>query len=87
MERLRDDLGCQVVILACNTASVHALRKLQNLYRESGFHLLGITYPACEAVRDHSYDHVTLLATDATIRSGVYPHYITSLSDRMVTVE
>lgn len=87
VEKLRDDFDCQVVILACNTASVHALRRLQNLYRGSGFYLLGITYPACESVRDHLYDHVTLFATDATIRSSVYPHYITSLSDQAVTVE
>ena len=38
------DQGCDVIILACNTASVHALRWLQReVYPDK--HILGVTVP------------------------------------------
>ena len=41
--------GVDVVILACNTASVHALRWLQNEVF-LGKNILGVTVPGAEAV-------------------------------------
>lgn len=43
------DRGATVVILACNTASVHALRWLQQEIFV-GRYILGVTFPGAEAV-------------------------------------
>ncbi len=43
------DRGADVVILACNTASVHALRWMQQEVF-IGRHILGVTVPGAEAV-------------------------------------
>jgi glutamate racemase len=49
--------GAQVVILACNTASVHALRWLQReIYPDR--HILGVTVPGAEAVVEGGYKKI-----------------------------
>lgn len=69
------DQWCDVVILACNTASVHALRHLQNTLPKHQ-RILGVTYPACEAIRDGDFKRVLVISTDATKKSWIYKHYI-----------
>ena len=79
------DQWCDVVILACNTASVHALRHLQNTLPKHQ-RILGVTYPACEAVRDGNFKNVLVISTDATKKSWIYTHYIHQIAWNKVWV-
>jgi glutamate racemase len=48
--------GCELVILACNTASAEALRKIQHEYlplHHPGKHVLGVIIPAAEEAVAH----------------------------------
>src|SRR5690554_2361207 len=48
------DKGCDLVVLACNTASAKALRKIQqfNLVNYPGKRVLGVIRPSAEIVGD-----------------------------------
>lgn len=69
--------GCQLVILACNTASAKALRSIQmlDLQRlDPTRRVLGVIRPTVEAVcKLTTSRHVGVLATAGTINSAVHP--------------
>jgi len=61
--------GCQLIILACNTASAEALRKIQQNYES----VLGVVRPlAEEASQKTSNKKIAVLGTTSTIDSGAY---------------
>ena len=68
--------GCELVILACNTASAVALRRLQQEFLPQRFpdrRVLGIVQPTVEELLKYTKSRVVgLLATSATVRSGMY---------------
>ncbi len=69
------DAGCPLVILACNTASAVALRKMQQevlSLEYPGRRVIGIVRPFGEYLSAQSYQHVGLLATPATVTFGYY---------------
>ena len=68
---------CQLIILACNTASAKALRTIQqnDLLRPeyAGRRVLGVIRPTVEVIGDLSKSrHVGLLATSGTVKSNSY---------------
>ena len=66
--------GCPLVILACNTASAVALRRIQQEVLPSEFpdrRVLGVIRPTVEAIA--SMERVGVFATPATVASGAYP--------------
>lgn len=71
------EMGCHLVILACNTASAKALRSIQindlpNLDPER--RVLGVIRPTVEYIGDITRNrHVGVLATSGTIKSESYP--------------
>ena len=75
-----------VVILACNTASVHALRWLQQEVF-IGRHILGVTVPWAEAVVEGGYRKIGVLATEATVRSRMYKERVHILDDSVIVEE
>lgn len=91
VERLFE-LGCSLVVLACNTASAVALRRIQQQWlprRYSERRVLGVLVPLVEAVtgipwhqeapsKDETHDAVTvaIFATTRTVTSGAYPEEI-----------
>lgn len=78
--------GADVVILACNTASVHALRWLQNeVY--PGRHILWVTVPGAEAVVEWWYKKIWVLATEATVRTRMYKERVHILDDTVIVEE
>ncbi|MBQ3741858.1 MAG: glutamate racemase [Prevotella sp.] len=70
------ELGCQLVILGCNTASAKALRTIQqrDLPRLApDRRVLGVIRPTAEVIGDLTQTrHVGLLATEGTIKSDSY---------------
>ena len=77
------DAGCDLVILACNTASAAALRRMQEDWVPPGKRVLGVFVPLIEALterhwgdnsppREVAIKHVALFATPATVASRAF---------------
>lgn len=70
------EMGCHLVILACNTASAKALRSIQmkNLPNlDVSRRVLGVIRPTVECIGDVTISrHVGVLATEGTIKSESY---------------
>lgn len=70
------DLGCELVILACNTASAKALRSIQqkDLPKMNGNRrVLGVIRPTTEIIGHHTQTgHVAVLGTTGTVSSKSY---------------
>ncbi len=77
------DAGCDLVILACNTASAAALRRMQESWVPRDKRVLGVFVPLIEAMtrrqwgdnsppREVGVQHVALFATPATVRSRAF---------------
>lgn len=68
--------GAEIVILACNTASANALRKIQQEIlptKYPGKRVLGIIIPTIEEIEKYSKSgHIGILATKATVESKIY---------------
>ncbi len=71
------EMGCQLVILACNTASAKALRSIQqnDLNRiDPNRRVLGVIRPAVESIGNMTKNgHVGILGTVGTVLSNSYP--------------
>ena len=86
------ELGCPLVILACNTASAKALRTIQQINLpviDATRRVLGVIRPTAECIGEITRSrHVGILATAGTIRSESYLLEIHKLSpDIVVTGE
>ena len=77
------DAGCDLVILACNTASAAALRRMQEGWVPSDKRVLGVFVPLIEALTERKWGdnspprevdvkHVALFATPATVSSRAF---------------
>lgn len=76
-------MGCDLVILACNTASAKALRTIQQkdlpIWAPEK-RVLGVIRPSVEALaRYTSNGHIGILATSGTVASASYPLEIEKL--------
>ena len=71
------DQGCDLVILACNTASAKALRQIQQVdlpKRNDHKRVLGVIRPTTEQLGHMTASGVVgVLGTEGTVRSGSYP--------------
>ncbi len=70
------DHDCDLVILACNTASAKALRQIQQVdlpLRNDGKRVLGVLRPTTESVGEFTLsNHVGILGTTGTVKSESY---------------
>ncbi len=75
--------GCDLVILACNTASAAALRRMQEKWIPADKRVLGVFVPLIEALTERQWGdnspprevgvkHVALFATPATVASRAF---------------
>ncbi len=75
--------GCDLVILACNTASATALRRMQESWVPRDKRVLGVFVPLIEALTERQWGdnspprevavrHVALFATPATVASRAF---------------
>ena len=69
--------GCELVILACNTASAKALRSIQQLdlpKKYPNHRVLGVIRPTAEVIGNYtSSEEIGVMGTRGTINSGSYP--------------
>lgn len=82
VERLWE-AGCDLIILACNTASAAALRRMQESWLPEDKRVLGVFVPLIEAMTERQWGdnspprevdvkHVALFATPATVSSRAF---------------
>ncbi|MEQ5868618.1 aspartate/glutamate racemase family protein [Sagittula sp. NFXS13] len=94
VSRLFDE-GCDLVVLACNTASAAALRRMQENWIPRDKRVLGVFVPLIEAMterqwgdnsppREVAVNHVALFATPATVSSRAFQR---ELSFRAIGVD
>lgn len=70
------DQGCELIIVACNTASADALRHVQNIYQGKPV-ILGVIIPAVEeALKKSRFGNIGLIATRGTVESKAYEREI-----------
>ena len=75
VEHLFDVQDCALVILACNTASASALRKLQQTWLPDAYpdrRILGVVVPTIEYAIDRGHQKIGLIGTNYTVKSNVY---------------
>lgn len=70
------DMGCPLVILACNTASAKALRTIQQrdlLNEDPAKRVLGVIRPTAEIIGNYTASkEIGVLGTKGTVQSGSY---------------
>lgn len=78
--------GCHLVIIACNTASAQALRKLQQEWLPNHYpdrRVLGVIKPLAEAAANLNFKKIGIIGTKATINSQTYPKEIKELNSQV----
>jgi glutamate racemase len=78
--------GCQLIILACNTASSEALRKIQQEYLPKHHpkkRVLGVVIPSCETAVEAGYKKIGIMATNSTVESNSYVREIKKIKKRV----
>ena len=78
--------GCQLIVIACNTATILALRKIQQEYLPTHYpqrRVLGVLVPTLEEVVRQKVKRLGVLATVATVNSAVYIQEIKKLDGKI----
>jgi glutamate racemase len=79
--------GCQLIILACNTASAEALRRIQQEHlpaKHPNKKVLGVLIPAAEVAAAEG-QRIGVIATAGSVASGAWPREIHRINpDRKV---
>lgn len=82
------EMGCHLVILACNTASAKALRSIQQKdlpQIDPDRRVLGVIRPAVESIGEYTRNgHVGILGTTGTVLSNSYPIELEKWADGKV---
>ncbi len=82
---------CQLIIIACNTASAKALRSIQQKVLPHHYphkRVLGIIRPSVEAVKDYAPQSVIALwATEGTVKSDSYALELQKLAPHLQLVQ
>jgi len=79
------EMGCPLVVLACNTASAKALRNIQQNdlpQIDPERRVLGVIRPAVESIDAYTKNgHIGILGTTGTINSNSYPIELSKWAD------
>jgi len=77
---------CHLIIIACNTASAHALRRLQQEWLPKHYpnrRVLGVIKPLAESTASHNFKKIGIIGTTATINSKAYLREIHELNPKL----
>lgn len=79
--------GCRLIIIACNTASAQALRKIQQEYLPKKYpqlKVLGVIRPLAEAAAQHKkFNRIGVIGTSSTISSESYIKELKHLKSKL----
>ena len=75
--------GCQLIVIACNTASAEALRKIQQEWLPKNYpdrRVLGVIRPVAEeAVKISRFGRIGVLGTTGTVNAGAFERELKAL--------
>lgn len=86
MEYLFDIHDCNLIIVACNTVSACALRRIQQEYLAQNYpdrRILGVVVPTLECAIEKGYKNIGLIGTNRTIRSNVYEEELQKINPQI----
>lgn len=79
--------NCELIVLACNTASSDALRKIQQDYLPEHYpekRVLGVLIPAAEKAVEKTHNkRVGVIATEGTVQSGAFIRELNKLDSKI----
>ncbi|MDD5590060.1 MAG: glutamate racemase [Candidatus Portnoybacteria bacterium] len=78
--------NCFLIVLACNTASTKALRKIQQEYLPKFYpdrRVLGVIIPAVEAAVSCAKERIGVIATQGSVDSGAFIKEIEKINPKM----
>ncbi len=78
---------CGLVVVACNTASAAALRKLQQTWlpkAHPGKNIIGVVVPTLETAIERGYKRFGLIATNYVIGSNVFSEELSKINPEIV---
>lgn len=81
---------CAIVVLACNTSTTNALRKLQQEYLPQTYpnrRILGVVGPAVEEIEALNPRKIGVIGTYATISSGAFEREIHKVLPNSVVIQ
>lgn len=84
------DQGCSLIVVACNTASASALRRLQQEWlpkAHPGKNIIGVVVPTLEAAIERGYKKLGLIATNYLIRSNIYEEELQKINNSIEIVQ
>lgn len=82
--------NCKLIIVACNTASASALRKIQRSYLPKYYfdrRVLGVIRPTAEIIKNKKYRSIGILATPATVRTKSFVKEIYKLNPKVTVYQ
>ncbi len=82
--------GCALIIVACNTASATALRRLQQTWLKDAWpdcNIIGVVVPTLEAAIEKGYKKLGLIGTNYSIQSNVYAHELAKINPGITMVQ
>ncbi len=86
---LFSEQDCELIVIACNTASAAALRKIQQDYLPKKYpnrRVLGVVVPTLEAAAAAQIKKIGLIATKYTLASGIYQDELFKIDPRIELV-
>lgn len=90
MKYLFEQQDCALIIVACNTASAAALRRLQQTWLAENYperRILGVVVPTLEAALDRGFENIGLIGTNYIVHSGVYAQELQKINPRIKLVQ
>ncbi|MEA3453222.1 MAG: glutamate racemase [Patescibacteria group bacterium] len=77
---------CHLIIVACNTVSSEALRKIQQKYLPENYpekRVLGVVIPVAEAAIETKNNRIGVIATQGTVNSSVFERELKKLNPKI----
>jgi len=74
--------GCKLIVIACNTASAAALRRLQQQWLPRHYpdrNIIGVVVPTLETALDLRLSSLGLIGTNYIVSSGIYEEELSKL--------
>lgn len=78
--------GVDALVVACNTATTHALPALERAGAEAGVRVFGVIEPGVRAVIASGGRSIAVLGTEGTVRGGAYQRALTREAPEMSVV-
>lgn len=82
--------GCNLIVIACNTASAQALQRLQQEWLPKHYpnrRILGVIRPLAEYAAKSKFERIGVIGTKSTIKSSAYKTEIKKINPKIDVIE